>query len=190
MANITLTFTPDPDPFPFAGPDVGQENSFLPRGKVVFEGSEVITAKIATNTQLLILNLNLPQGYAYSLNQGALSLLFPTDDASAAHYQDALVTFFPDGSGLPRISTAMGQSVQPANGVTGSAAIYFPLSNYRDLFFNDNSNGPLVAINVTDNDAVDLTVVGTLFFCFSFLMYDISQVFDQVVNSPYPVRTV
>ncbi len=190
MADIVITVTAEGVPFPFQGRLVGAEGTDLPRGKVVFEGSAVITAKIATNTTTLIINCELPQNFAYSLNSGALSLLFPTATADAAHWTDALVTFFPDGSGLPRISTAMGVSDQAASGNLGSAAVYFPLSNYRDLFFNSNANTPLVAINISDNDAVNATVAGTVFFCFSFLQYDIAQVFNQVVNSPIPVRTV
>jgi len=190
MADIANIVTAEGVPFPFAGDQVGAPDVSLPRGKIIFEGSAVIAAKIATNTTTLIINCDLPRNFAYSLNSGALSLLFPTATADSAHWTDALVTFFPDGSGLPRISTAMGFSNQAASGNNGSVAVYFPLSNYRDLFFNTNSNSPLVAVNVSDNDAVNATVAGTVFFCFSFLQYDIDQMYHQVVNSPIPVRTV
>lgn len=71
MAVITTTLAPEPDYFPLVGiQDQPQQQSYLPKGLMLFAIGEVsanIPASGAGDSQFLIVNCELPRGFAYAL---------------------------------------------------------------------------------------------------------------------------
>jgi len=187
MATVTTTITPTPVPFPYSGlPDVISERTGIPRGEQSFnENGTAITLAGVGDVQQLIVNCNLPPGYAYVFREcNAFNLATDATDWDSTAYL-----------GFTDSLTGGEQSFKIAVEMASSGATQFgtrkiinsPIEPFRQVILPANGTSQIQAQLIWTN-AVTNGAVGSLFFSCRFLQFDIEQAHHYAVNYPIPTR--
>ena len=188
MAHVSQTITPTPTITLF-GDVPNQENNFLPRARVRYQGNSTVTAKGAGDTKTLDLDVVLPQNYAYAINQVFIRIgSFGNSDSS--NYDDLGLGLVQ--SEVPGTSLANIQLSSPGNTIVdddGSVKIWTLIPNFCDLIYNQLGNTPQLTFTLNDTDGVNASAQMSCVFWMTFLQYDIRQVDKVRVNAPMPVRS-
>lgn len=191
MANIALTFTPDAVPFnfDFSSLGVAVDRTAIPRSRICFRvNGDAVAAKIATNTQSIVIVNELPENYAYTLEFIYVSALFNTSD-DVDHYTDVsyLAAKLGDGEG-PRYTELISDGNAPGLLNVGLQKVWHPLNKFNMPMFNEVGQFVAVELHLFDSDAVNATAAGTVSSLACFLQYDLEQAYNVAVNFPLPVQ--
>jgi len=191
MANILLDVSPLPVLFPFATlPGAGLPYSAVPRGRVVFRvNSQVIAAKIATNTTSIRVRNILPANYAYVFEWAQADVILATDELEASQFRAVgeLQFLLGDGAGARSVQLN-SEGVYPTTLNAGSGRAWSAVAPFPLPMYNLLQGAPSIEIHLNDSDAVNATVAGLLNTTVTCLQYDIEQVFNVGVNYPVPVQ--
>lgn len=182
--------------------------SWIPRGEVVFAGSDVVAAKDAANESEILLQCNFPQSYVYRIQsidynvfsstraaggladlQGGVRVLVSSDALGFTDFSFSMHSanaFESDGLANPMYSFA-------ASGVTNdNIRPYYPRatnasSEYPDTLIDASSDAARLLFALMDISS-DATAALLMQYRVTALAYDIEQVRNWQVHSPMPVR--
>jgi len=195
MASLQQAFDPIARVLPFAQRREPGAYNDLPRARVDYDiDGEVVTAKATANTNRLRINCNLPNNYAYVLDNVFTFLKItgglPGDADGIDNFESIA------GGELDPIGTAATRFMELfANGnfITGSGEadggkIWTPQSLSKQIFFNTQGSQMNLRVFLVDGDNSNATLAGELTYHASFLQYDIEQAYNVAVNAPLPVR--
>lgn len=190
MALVSQTITANPTEVQaFSGFERGQD-TWLPRGRIVYNDSIAITAKDAGDTKQLEVRFILPAKFAYTIDQLFVSV-GSSSSVDADNYSDlGKGQVSVDGSTLNRRFNflAAGDTPDTAAGVRKTYVVT-PGNFFTEVFFNKGNMAPNVRVQMNDTDGTNLSSALTCSFYASFLQYQIQQATHVRVNAPIPVHS-
>lgn len=188
MAHQAQSITPTPNIQLFNRPPTIQaEETYLPRGRVIFSQDDTITAKNAGDTNQIQYLLNLPVNFGYVPEFFSLGLFFPTDADAANYEQWGQLAFQWTNPAVDTDTNVFLRSEGTIGAPTNRGRIFTPVTHLCEPFKAEFPNTRLIAI-CQDTDSVNATAAGTANLYATFLQYDIRQLDDVRVNAPVPVR--
>lgn len=169
-----------------------------PRGEVVFQGTDAITAKSATDTTNFTLQCNFPRNFVYRVVEASLTA-FGTADSVFADFEDFMRCIvssdapdFDDFSAvfhnvaLPLTSSAGQHSFQHSLVVTNDFMTQFLLTTPLDgVAIDANSAAARLFINWVDPSA-DSTTAVNIFWRIRALQYSVEQFNNYAMHNAPP----
>lgn len=193
MADQLNAFTGVPEIQQFAGiPPTS--NNIYPRARVTFSAEIAIPLKGAGDTARTRVICDLPQNYAYTMDQTFLAVYDnagATDVDNYGNLGTVLMQWTDPGNETDVLLTLKSNGIQPYEANAGGLKTYCPEKPFGEVFYNPAKPGASKFIRtvwyVFDTDAVNATIALDGRYYFSFLQYDINQVSEVAVNAPQPV---
>lgn len=157
---------------------------------MIFRNTVAVTAKLAGNTNTVTWVCNLPNNYAYRLDQVSLNV---SNSASvdADNFEDLGVARINLTTSVGAIGmTIKSEGFTSEGTILGASQNYALVNPFGEVFQADGPGAAQVTFALFDNDGTNNTVELASLFYASFLQYDILQVTDVDVNAPRPVTVV
>jgi len=189
MAEVTQTITLVPlRTVPFSGrPRGDQLNNIFPRARVIFQDSTNVTAKIAGNTNRVILNLDFPPNFYYAFDTWLVTIGRSISN-DADNYETVALQLlnFEDPANSIAFASVIGELAQEDAG--GQWMCWRRREpHFSEVFGNQDGLGPRIQTTFNDSDGVNATALLTAITYASFLQYDVMQADMVDVNAPRPV---
>lgn len=185
MAEVAIALAAVIDVEQFSGVPGG---GIYPRARLTARFSGSVAAKIASNTQHVTVTVTLPPNFAYVQDTSFFSLRSATVPSDVDHYINyGYFRVSRDGSETTTIGNLVAPGLARFGDVGDGLKIWTIPQKFTDLIYNQTGGTPNVTYVLQDTEATDDTVVLTAAFNASFLVYDIMQATEVIVNAPQPV---
>lgn len=166
-------------------------NNIYPRARLVFNSKVAITLKAAGNTNTILMVCTLPENYSYRLDSAFISFSAPasTELSQLEDLGESRISF--EGVNTV-IMNLKSEGLTSHVDVGGSVKVWTLSKAFREVLTQPRDKGvspPRVSQSflIYDNDGVNETVALENNTYISYLMYDIDQALDVIVNAPLPV---
>ncbi|NNE62392.1 MAG: hypothetical protein HKN35_15980 [Woeseia sp.] len=185
MAVTQTLFTPSPDPFFYRR---GSSAGILPIGEFSFSvRDEVITAGGAGNEQSVVLQMNLPQNYAYRLRDIFMTIGASTNTFSlfgSARITDGTAANRTIEYSIPFESQGQLPNDQLLTALPTQVYSIAPGALPQQMLLPQRNTGAFMSANVFN--ATQNGPAGTCWARATVLIYDIAQAFEAGANAPIP----